>query len=65
MSSYLFLSLISLGQYIQKSLAKSMRLRKYTKRRTSIKGAGLSVERGFKTSAHYDIGRLTRDTLEP
>ena len=44
---------ISLGQYCQKGLAKNRAFGKKIKRGDGHIG-GLSIEGGFKTSAHYD-----------
>ena len=58
MSLFLFLFGISLGQYCWKSLAKSGGFRKILKSRHGHKGRELSIEEGFKPSAHHDIERL-------
>ena len=64
MSLFFCLCGISLGCYCQKSLAKSGEFEKNIKRGMAIRG-GLSIEKGFKPSAHYDIERLKGGTLEP
>ena len=64
MSLFLCLSAVSLGQYCQKSLAKSRGFGKNIKRGDGHAGR-LSIEEGFKLSAYYDIERLKGGTLEP
>ena len=54
MSLFLCLSGISLGQYCWKRFAISGRVEE-----------GVFIEKRFKPSAHYDIGTLKLETLEP
>ena len=59
MSLFLCLSGISLGRYCRKSLAKNGGFGKITV------GMAINGEKGFKSSAHYNIEKLKRGTLEP
>ena len=64
MSLFLCFSGILLGQYWWKSLVKCRGFGKNIKKGMAIYWR-VVYRRGFKLSAHYDIGRLKGGTLEP